>query len=159
MHDIDERERVRRNLDWQARAREYRLPDLPGYMDWSTRKLSEGASPAYIAHLDTTTAWLLPEEAEERNQEDYEALLDDLIEELEGGSAEDREITEQVHTLLGAQHPALSLPTAIGVRTLERVVYLSGSVASAAERNLAESVVRNIKDVIRVDSSIAISSK
>jgi len=159
MNDADERELVRRSLDRQARAREFRMADLPGYMAWSSRKLADGASPAHIAHLDATTAWLLPEEAASQTDEDYDELLDELVEDLEGGAPDDREITERVTSLLYAQHPVLSLPTAIGVRTLDGVVHLTGRVASAAERDLAESVARQARGVKRVESSIAVVSK
>jgi hypothetical protein len=89
MNDADERELVRRNLDRQARAREFRMMELPGFMEWSNRKLDEGVSPAYIAHLDATGAWLLPEEAAQQTDTDYDELLKDLIDDLEGDAEED----------------------------------------------------------------------
>jgi hypothetical protein len=48
----DDREIARRALDYQARAKDYPLMTIPGYMDWSKRKLDEGVSPALIANLD-----------------------------------------------------------------------------------------------------------
>ena len=34
---MDDREIVRRSLDFEKRARDYRLGDIPGYMAWSNR--------------------------------------------------------------------------------------------------------------------------
>jgi hypothetical protein len=58
----DDREIARRALDFQARAKDYPLITIPGYMDWSKRKLDEGVSPALIANLDARGMVLLPEE-------------------------------------------------------------------------------------------------
>jgi len=60
----DDREIARRAADLQARAREYPMGQVPGYIEWSERKLAEGVSPALIAHLDGTSMWLLPEDLE-----------------------------------------------------------------------------------------------
>lgn len=78
----DDREIARRSLDLQSRAHDFRMIDLPGYMDWSKLKLVEGESPALIAHLDATSAWLLPEDAAKMTSQDYEEMLDDLKVEL-----------------------------------------------------------------------------
>jgi len=61
---VDDREIARRALDFQARARDFRMMELPGYMDWSERKLAAGGAEALIAHLDATSMWLTPEDAE-----------------------------------------------------------------------------------------------
>jgi hypothetical protein len=82
----DDREIARRAADIQARARDYQLMDLPGYMAWSKRKLQEGESEALIAHLDATGAWLLPEEAAAMTETDYDAMLASLKVEFESGS-------------------------------------------------------------------------
>jgi hypothetical protein len=58
----DDRKIARRSIDLQKRARDFHLVDLPGYMEWSNRKLAEGEADALIAHLDATSAWLLPED-------------------------------------------------------------------------------------------------
>jgi hypothetical protein len=81
-HD-DGREIARRAADMQARARDYRLMDLPGYMAWSKRKLEEGESDALITHLDATGAWLLPEEAAAMTEADYDEMLASLKTEFE----------------------------------------------------------------------------
>lgn len=60
--------------------RDYRLVDLPGYSAWSKRKLAEGESEAYIAHLDATCAWLRPNELTNIREDFFEDLLDDLRE-------------------------------------------------------------------------------
>ena len=79
----DDREIARRSLDFQARSRDFRMVDLPGYMDWSRRKLREGESEDYIEHLDETCACLLPEEAAKMTDRDYEEILAELKVELE----------------------------------------------------------------------------
>ncbi len=74
----DDREIAKRTLDLQARARDFRILDLPGYMAWSKRKVAEGELPGFIAHLDATSAWLLPEQAANMTECDYEEMLQDL---------------------------------------------------------------------------------
>jgi hypothetical protein len=74
----DESDFVRRNLDLQARARNYRMFDVPGYREWSQRKLSEGESEAFIAHLDAGAMWMLPEELSTVTEDVFEDMLDDL---------------------------------------------------------------------------------
>lgn len=64
------------------RARDVHLIQLPGYMQWSERKLSEGVSPALIENLDSRTMFLLPEEDQSIGVDDYEELFADLIDEL-----------------------------------------------------------------------------
>jgi hypothetical protein len=58
------------------------MMDLPGYVAWSRRKLAEGESEALIVHLDATSAWLLPEDADKMTEKDYENMLADLQVEL-----------------------------------------------------------------------------
>jgi hypothetical protein len=82
----DDHEIARRSLDLQARARDFRMMDLPGYLAWSERKLAEGESSAFIAHLDETSAWLLPEDAAKMTEKDYDQMLQDLKLELDKGS-------------------------------------------------------------------------
>jgi hypothetical protein len=79
----DERDLARRSLDYQARARDYRMTDLPGYMEWSRSKLAEGHSEAEIAHLDATSVRFLPEDAAKLTTDDYEEMLEDLEASLE----------------------------------------------------------------------------
>jgi hypothetical protein len=43
----NDRDLARRALDLQARAKDYHLTSLPGYMEWSNKKLDEGESPAF----------------------------------------------------------------------------------------------------------------
>lgn len=74
----DDREIARRALDYQARAKDYPLMTIPGYMDWSKRKLDEGVSPALIANLDARGMVLLPEEIADVRESDFEELLADL---------------------------------------------------------------------------------
>lgn len=74
----DEREIARRSLDLQARAKEYALVEIPAYQEWSERKLKEGASEAFIAHLDAMSMWLLPEEVPNVGESEFEELLEDV---------------------------------------------------------------------------------
>jgi hypothetical protein len=83
---LEDSEIARRSLDFQMRARDFRVTDLPGYLEWSQRKLTEGESSAYIAHLDATSAWLLPEEAGKITEKDYDEMLRDLKADLENRS-------------------------------------------------------------------------
>jgi osmotically-inducible protein OsmY len=73
-----------------------------------------------------------------------------------GGCPGDAEITAQVHALFH-QHPALEPPNLLEVRTLNRVVYLSGVVDTDLERQLAESVAHEAKGVAKVVNSIGLS--
>ena len=74
----DDKEIARRALDFQARARDYRLLDVPGYEEWSQRRLREGVSEALIAHLDSMSICLLPEELPSVSEQSFEELLEDL---------------------------------------------------------------------------------
>jgi hypothetical protein len=78
----DDREIARRSLDFQTRARDFPMMDLPSYMDWSNRKLAEGESEAFIAHLDAMSMWLLPEDAVKLTEKDYDEMLAELKVEL-----------------------------------------------------------------------------
>jgi hypothetical protein len=80
---VDDRDIARRSLDLQARARDYRMSDLPGYMEWSERKLAEGESDALMANLDAHSAWLLPEDAARMSEQDYNEMLEELRAELD----------------------------------------------------------------------------
>jgi hypothetical protein len=75
---MDDREIARRAVDLQARGRDYRLVDIPGYMAWSRRKLDAGESDALIAHLDATSMFLLPEDLPKVTDADFDELLEDL---------------------------------------------------------------------------------
>jgi len=78
----DDPEIARRAIDFQARARDYRMIDLPGYMEWSERKLAEGESQALIAHLDATGMCLLPEETAQVTEDVYNEMLEELKDSL-----------------------------------------------------------------------------
>jgi len=62
---------------------DYRLVDVPGYMDWSKRELNEGESPDLIAHLDATGMCLRPTELNEVSEDIFDELLEDLKSELD----------------------------------------------------------------------------
>jgi hypothetical protein len=74
----DDHERARRAVDFQARAKEYPLINLPGYLEWSERKLREGESEALIANLDSLAMVLLPEDVATVSDELFEDMLQDL---------------------------------------------------------------------------------
>ncbi len=76
----DDEKIVRCSLDRQTRGKEYALAGLPTYRAWSKRKLEQGESPAFIAHLDAMTIWLLPEELPNVGAPEFEELLADLKE-------------------------------------------------------------------------------
>jgi len=75
---------ARRALDLQARARDIPLGQIPGYMEWSNQRLKEGESAAFIAHLDATCMWLVPEEIDSVSTEDFDEMLAELKDELDG---------------------------------------------------------------------------
>ena len=58
--------------------RDYRMMDLPGYMEWSERKLAAGL----IAHLDATSALLRPSDLEEVSAVWFDEMLEDLEQHL-----------------------------------------------------------------------------
>ena len=74
----DDREIARRALDLNARAKDYALVQIPAYRQWSKRKLEEGESEAFIAHLDAMSMWLLPEEVPAVGESEFEELLADV---------------------------------------------------------------------------------
>ena len=78
----DDREIARRALDLQARARDYAMSEVPGYDEWSARKLAGGESEAFIANLDARSMWLLPENLTTVSESVFEELLSDLKEEV-----------------------------------------------------------------------------
>jgi hypothetical protein len=73
-----DKEIARRSLDLQKRARDYSLLEIPGYMEWSEGKLAEGGNEAFLAHLDATSMWLLPEELNSVSTDDFDEMLEDL---------------------------------------------------------------------------------
>lgn len=71
-----------RAVRMRAEARDVPMTQLPGYMEWSERKLKEGESEALIANLDARSMWLLPEEVQGIESNIYEELLQELKDEL-----------------------------------------------------------------------------
>jgi len=72
------------------------------------------------------------------------------------GCPGDANINADVETLFD-QHPVLMPPNLIHVRTLDRVVYLSGVVDTDLEREIAESVALQAPGVAKVVNSIGLS--
>lgn len=56
------------------------LPSLPGYMEWSERRLGEGESPVLMASLDAQSVALRPEEAAELDESYFDGILESLRE-------------------------------------------------------------------------------
>ena len=71
------------------------------------------------------------------------------------GCPQDAGISSEVRALL-AQHPALAAPNLIYVQTLDRVVYLTGQVATDLQRHTAASVAGAAAGVRRVVNSISL---
>lgn len=71
------------------------------------------------------------------------------------GCAGDPQITTAVRTLLD-QDAAMRAPNLIYVQTLDRVVYLSGQVATDLQRETAESTALEAPGVRRVVDTIAL---
>jgi len=78
--DVSDDREIARSLDRQARARDYALVEIPAYSEWSERKLKEGESPAFIAHLDAMSMWLLPDEVPNVGESEFEELLAEVKE-------------------------------------------------------------------------------
>lgn len=64
-------------------AKDIPLVEIPGYMEWANQMLDEGKSAILIAHLDSTSMCLLPEEIAEITENDFNEMLIDLENEFE----------------------------------------------------------------------------
>jgi osmotically-inducible protein OsmY len=73
-----------------------------------------------------------------------------------GGCPGDAEITAEVQALFD-QYTVLGPPNLLHVQTLDRVVYLSGQVATDLQRELAETVALQAPGEARLVNSIAVS--
>jgi osmotically-inducible protein OsmY len=73
-----------------------------------------------------------------------------------GGCPGDAQLTAEVRQLLN-QHPESRPPNQVYVQTLDRVVYLSGQVATELQRDTAESAAREARDARRVVDIIALT--
>jgi hypothetical protein len=56
------------------------LVSLPGYMEWSERRLGAGESPVLIANLDAQTITIRPGEMAELDESYFDGILDNLRE-------------------------------------------------------------------------------
>lgn len=72
------------------------------------------------------------------------------------GCPGDARITNEVRGLL-SQHAALGPPNQVYVQTLDRVVYLSGQVATDLQRDTAAAVAREAADVRQVENEIGLT--
>jgi osmotically-inducible protein OsmY len=70
--------------------------------------------------------------------------------------AVDKKITADVEARF-RQHPELEAPDLIDVRTINRVVYLSGTVSAGLQRDYAESVASRAPNVTKVINSISVT--
>lgn len=73
----------------------------------------------------------------------------------DAGCARDAQITAEVRSLL-RQHPELGPPNQVYVQTLDRVVYLSGQLATGSQRDTAEALARRAPDERAVVDIIAL---
>lgn len=73
------------------------------------------------------------------------------------GCPEDAKMTADVRALIG-QHTALQAPNFVHVQTIDHVVYLSGTVDTDVERDLAEQVAYQAPGVTEVVNSITLSN-
>jgi osmotically-inducible protein OsmY len=71
------------------------------------------------------------------------------------GCPGDASITREVQGLFD-QHPEFGPPNLLRVDTLDRVVYLTGRVATEYQRELAEAVARQARGPAKVVNSIAL---
>src|SRR5579863_7896931 len=71
------------------------------------------------------------------------------------GCPGDAEVSVQVRARL-AEYPELLAPNRVYVSTLDRVVYLSGEVATDLQRDTAETVARQTPGVPRVVDMISL---
>jgi osmotically-inducible protein OsmY len=71
------------------------------------------------------------------------------------GCPGDAQITAEVRSLL-RQHPELGPPNEVYVQTVDRVVYLSGQLATGMQRDIAEAVARGAPDERGVVNMIAL---
>jgi osmotically-inducible protein OsmY len=74
-----------------------------------------------------------------------------------GGNAEDHVITARIQALL-EQHAALQAPNLVTVQTIKHVVYLKGLVGTPYQRELAQSVVAQADEGLRVVNMIAVEN-
>ena len=72
------------------------------------------------------------------------------------GCPGDAAITAEVYALLD-QHPVLGPPNRVYVQTLDRVVYLTGQVATDLQREIADSSAREALGVRQVIDTIALT--
>ena len=70
--------------------------------------------------------------------------------------AVDQKITAAVEARF-RQHRELEAPDLIGVQTINRVVYLSGTVSAGLQREYAESVANRAPGVTKVVNSISVT--
>lgn len=73
----------------------------------------------------------------------------------DGGCARDDKITTDVQALLG-QHLDLALPGAVRVHTVDRVVYLDGTVSEGLQRETIGDIARQAAGVSKVVNSISV---
>jgi hypothetical protein len=70
--------------------------------------------------------------------------------------AVDQKITADVEAIF-RQHPELEAPDLIDVQTIDRVVYLNGTVATGLQREDAESVASRAPGVTKIVNSISVT--
>lgn len=61
-----------------------RIVDIPGYMEWSNKKIEADGSPDIIANLDSNCMWLSPDAIYEVTEDDFEEMYQEIVEEIGG---------------------------------------------------------------------------
>jgi osmotically-inducible protein OsmY len=69
----------------------------------------------------------------------------------------DQKMTADVETRFG-QHPELDAPNLLRVQTINRVVYLTGTVSTDLQRDYAESAADQAQGVAKVINSISVTN-
>jgi hypothetical protein len=54
------------------------LVSVPGYMEWSERKLGEGESPVLIASMDAQSIAMRPEEVADMDESYFDGILEGM---------------------------------------------------------------------------------
>jgi len=67
-----------------ANETDVRLVDIPGYVEWSNKKLESGGSADVIANLDSICMWLAPEEVGSIPPSEFDEIYQEVLEEIGG---------------------------------------------------------------------------
>ena len=71
------------SADFDHKYKPVKISHLPGYSEWSQKKLDSGVLPDTIAYLDSLQTWLRPEDISKVTEEDFEEYLEEVEDQLE----------------------------------------------------------------------------